>query len=87
MIKINPISGYITQGNTSKYTYEISNNVTAQKCKCGLCSSTINAFPDGKEIAMHVTLSGAYWHICIPGEKIKRVFNCPKDFSFVNKSA
>lgn len=85
MIKINPVSGYISRDNKSKYSYELSRYKTGAKCKCGLCSNTINVYPDGKEIAMHITMKGCYWHICVPGQKIRRVFKCPDEFEFDKK--
>ena len=66
----------------SKYSYEISNYLTQDKCRCGLNSSRVMRFPDGKEIAVHVTLKSVYWHITYPGQKPKRVFKCPKEFNY-----
>lgn len=81
-MKVNPVSGYVSYDDKSKYPYEISNNASATKCRCGLHSTKITRLPDGREIALHVTMKGAYYHISYPGQPIKRVFKCPDEFEF-----
>jgi len=58
-----------------------SGGIKTMYCKCGKETSGNLVFSSGKEISIHFTKKGTYWHIYEDG-KIRRTFKMPKEWMF-----
>lgn len=56
-----------------------SAGIKTMYCKCGKETSRTLILSNEKEISIHFTRKGTYWHICENG-KIRRVFLMPEEW-------